>query len=431
MGPRVWDALYLFAFVTAGPIYWIWRALVLRRPLAPVRARLRGPEPLSTPHRSLWIHGVSVGEILAARRLVEELEKANPLHEIVLSVGTRAGFDMARARYPECRVIFAPFDFTWTLRRFFRALRPRALILLELELWPNWLRMAAAAEVPVVVASAKMSATSVARYRKLAAWAPGMLEAVAAFGAQSEVHAARLRELGVGSERVVVTGNLKVDNLPVAPSRAAAEGLREELALGDSPVFLAGSTHPKEEEIVLRAWKGLRERFPHLRLILAPRHVDRAEEIRTLVEKEGVTARLRSREGPEDASETVLVVDTMGELMDFFAVADVVFLGGSLVPVGGHNLLEPASQGRPVLFGPHVESMADVAQELIDEKAGWSVTGSVDIIRTASDLFSDPGLRAHAETAAREVVNRRRGATRKTMELLQDILPEPQGATHV
>jgi len=258
-----------------------------------------------------------------------------------------------------------------------------------------------------------------------------MLEAVAAFEAQSEVYAARLREVGIAPERVTVTGNLKVDNLPVAPARAAGEALRGDLGLGDSLVFLAGSTHPKEEQIVLQAWKGLRERFPSVRLILAPRHVDRAEEIRALVEEDGFPVRFRSHGGAADASETVLVVDTMGELMDFFALADVVFLGGSLVPVGGHNLLEPASQGRAVLFGPHVESMEDVAKELIDEKAGWRVAGSVDIMRAASDLFSDPGIRAHAASAAREVVNRRRGATRKTMELLQGILPEPQGATHV
>ncbi len=431
MGPRVWNALYLLAFITVGPVYWIWRVLFLRRPLAPVTARWRGPEPLPPGQRSLWIHGVSVGEILAARSLVAALEKANPAREIVLSVGTRAGFDVARSRYPDSRVVFAPFDFTWTLRRFFGALRPDALVLLELELWPNWLRLAAEARVPVLVASAKMSEASVPRYRRLAAWAPGMLEAIAAFGAQNEVYAARLRDVGIAPERVTVTGNLKVDNLPPSPMKAAGEALRDALSLGDSPVFLAGSTHPGEEEIVLRAWKGLRERFPALRLIIAPRHVDRAGEIRALVEAEGFPVRLRSRVAGEDASETVLVVDTMGELMNFFAAADVVFLGGSLVPVGGHNLLEPAAQGRAVLFGPHVESMEDVAQALIDEKAGWRVAGSVDIIQAASDLFSDPGIRAHAASAAREVVNRRRGATRKTMELLQGILPEPQGATHV
>ncbi len=431
MGPRLWDALYLLAFVTVGPVYWAWRALVLRRPLAPVKARWRAPEPLEEDRRCLWIHGVSVGEILAARRLVADLVEAFPSREVILSVGTRAGFDMARSRYPGHRVIFSPFDFTWVLRRFFQALRPEVIVLLELEFWPNWLRAAAAHDVPVVVASAKMSARSVPRYRKLSALAPGMLEAIVAFGAQGEVHARRLRDLGIASDRVTVTGNLKVDNLPLRPTESVGAALRAELGLRDSLVFLAGSTHPKEEEIILRAWEGLRERFPGLRLVLAPRHVERGEEIRVLVEQAGFSARLRSQRGAENASEAVLVVDTMGELMDFFAAADVVFLGGSLVPVGGHNLLEPASQGCPVLFGPSVESMEDVAKELIAEKAGWRVEGSVDIMRAASDLFSDPGTRGRAASAALEVVNRRRGATRKTMELLQSILPEPQGATHV
>ena len=420
------DFLYLIAMVLAGPVFLLRRALFVRKKLAPMGQRLGGFPRQPKGARTVWIHGVSVGEVLAARGLVAGLEGDASGTQVVISTTTPAGFETAQKCFPGRPVFHAPLDLSFAVRRAFDALNPRLLVLMELELWPNLLAIAAERGVPVVVANAKMSERSLRGYRRLLRFLPHFLDPVRAFGAQGVEHAARIRALGVPEDRIRVTGSVKVDNLPKAPMVDAGREFRELLGLGEDPVLLAGSLHPGEDEPLLEAYGELLRREPRLRLVLAPRHLERIEGLERLARAHGHAVLRRSSlpAAGQASSRALILVDTMGELARLFVAADLVFLGGSLVPVGGHNLFEPAAQGKPVLFGPYVHTVKEAALELIAAGGGFQVTGKGDIIRHSAALLGDPSALAAAGRAARSIVDRHRGATERTIALLREVMVE-------
>ena len=392
-----------------------------------------GALPPGAPTRPVWIHAVSVGEVKASRALVRELQGRFPALPIVLSTATATGRRTARAAFPDLYVFPAPLDLAFVVRRVLRCLDPRLLVLVELEAWPALLRAADERGVPIALVNGRISERSHRRYRRLA-WLLPEFDRIALAAAQEPRYAERLRGLGLPAERVHVTGNLKHDLLP-EPAAAGSARLALETGLDASlPVFVAGSTHPGEERAALDAWRAAGG--PEAcRLVIVPRHVERSREIARRIEREGAMV-IRRSEGPDGAGTgegpctgAVLLVDTMGELEAFFGLADVVFLGGSLVPVGGHNVLEPALAGRPVLVGPHLESCR-VEAEVLRAGGGLRIVADArELGEVLAGLLADDGARREMGRRARAAAASLRGAAAANVDLLaqQGMLAGPGG----
>jgi len=384
------------------------------RPWAQRRGRLGPGLP---PAPCCWIHAVSVGEASAAVPLVEAIARRWPQLSIVMTTVTPTGARIVTERVG--RLVthrYFPVDLPGPVRRALDAVRPRFFIGLETELWPNFFRALASRGIPVMIVNGRISDRSFRRYRLVRGLMTRMLSRVTVFGMQSEEDARRIIALGALPERVVVTGTLKAD-LPAQP------GGRDpiwERALGDTRlVLIAGSTHPGEETAVLDAYQRLRARFPNVRLVLAPRHPSRADEVERLVRELGLPAVRRSAlSGPADG-QAVIILDTIGELADLYEIADVVFVGGSLVPTGGHNMLEPAQRRKPVLFGPHTGNFRESAELLLAAGGAVVVKDALDLAREAERLLEDGPARCAMGEAAFAAVSTRQGAVARTLTLIE------------
>ncbi|GJM20365.1 MAG: 3-deoxy-D-manno-octulosonic acid transferase [Planctomycetota bacterium] len=413
-------ALAVHVVLVLATLPWLVRCLrdprqarwMLRR-FRPLREAVEGPAPI-------WIHAVSVGEVKAARGLVAALAASVPDIPIVLSTGTATGFETASKQFPDRLVFPAALDLPWVVRALVRRLRPRMQILMELEVWPALMRALDEAQVPQVILNGRVSEGSFRTYRRMAWWLPewDRLDLVAT---QNEVYRDRLLALGVPADRVSVTGNLKHD-LTDGPERQAVDALAAELGVnGELPVFVAGSTHEGEDLPVVRAWLAAGGGEVS-RLLLVPRHLERMREIERGLRKLGVPAQRRSELHAGAASVdpgSVLLVDSMGELETLFGLADLVFLGGSLVPVGGHNVLEPAASGCPQLVGPHLESCRKDAECLAQEGALRVVADEAALGRELLALLHDPEERSRMGKAAAQALSKLRGATRQNLELMR------------
>lgn len=398
-----------------------------------IRRVWRGGHPLALGERfgfvplrpgppRLWVHAVSVGEAMAAIPLVRALKRRWPETEIVVSTVTGTGARVARDRLPEASALITfPLDFSSAVRRAVARIEPRGFIALETELWPNLLRTLARRGIPAVVVNGRISDRSYRRYRLVRRLFRRTLGEVAGFGMQSEEDARRIIALGASPERVVVTGNLKME------AAGAGEGTerlwRRLLHLTDAePVWIAGSTHRGEEEQVLEAYTRLRREVGRLSLILAPRHPERVGEIEALLTRHGLRGVRRTRlsGGREAGLEApVILLDTVGELASLYTVADVIFIGGSLVPAGGHNMIEPASMGKPVVFGTHVENFREVAALLLEAGGAIQVRGRDELTEAVRRLLLEPEERQRRGAAAQEAVRAQQGAAARTLELLE------------
>jgi 3-deoxy-D-manno-octulosonic-acid transferase len=371
-------------------------------------------------HGGIWVHAVSVGEVQAAALLIEALQARQPHSAITLSCATASARLRALALLPGVDVCYAPYDLPGSVRRCFARLAPRLLIVLETELWPNLLHQAQHSGVPVLIASARVSARSARIYQRL----PGLLRAALAtnvwVGAQSDADAQRFAALGVPPERLWVVGNIKFDRTPPPGQHERGAQLRSRYAAGRA-VWAAGSTHPGEEQIVLEAHRLLLGQQPRVLLILAPRHPQRFDAAAAAVAAQGFACLRRSGGAPE-ADCQVLLLDTLGELANFYAAADVAFVGGSLVPVGGHNLLEPAALGLPVLSGPQQFSSPEVARVLRAQGALTIVHDAPELAAALTSLLADPQARAQQAAAGRAAIEANRGALARLLGLI-DRLP--------
>ncbi|HET8946914.1 MAG TPA: glycosyltransferase N-terminal domain-containing protein [Candidatus Polarisedimenticolia bacterium] len=445
------DALYgaalRLAWVASIP-YQIVMAALLGRPAVPWRERLgRAPQLSSLPPGALWVHAVSFGEVRLAHAVIAALRARLPL-PVVLTTTTGTGRALAerwrRERSPGAAdaVAAPPLDLPGPIGRFLDAARPRALVLVETELWPNLLRLAPARGVPVVVVNGRVSPRGFARLQRARSlFAPGMA-AIHLVAAQSEEDAARFVVLGVPAERVKTTGNIKFD-LPVP--EAAGDPVRRRLALGDgATVFVAGSTARAEAKPVAEAFAALRAASPGAILVIAPRHPEDVAPARRLLERPGWRVRLWSafegsgdparavsaedlarRASGADPAYDVVVVDTMGVLPSLYACATVAFVGGSLVTRGGQNLLEPAAAGVPVLFGPHVDTVRFAAEALLASGGGFQVADGAALAAEVLRLAGDAGARSAAGARARDTVKRNRGALDWTVALVAGAIGNP------
>lgn len=372
---------------------------------------------------SLWLHAVSLGEVAASAELVRVLRARHPGVPFVLSTSTPTGRARARALFgSEVDVRFLPYDTPGAVRRFLDRIRPRVAIILETELWPNLIRGCARRGVPVVIASARLSAKSVSRYRRLGGLFRETLAASTLIAAQSRADAERFISVGADPDRTQVVGNVKFDVEPDDSIRAKGRELRSRY-LGARPVWVAGSTHAGEEEQVLAAHAELRREVPDLLLLLVPRHPQRFESVAALLQRAGVRFDRRSRAGSVRPDAEVLLVDSVGELTVLYAAADAAFVGGSLVPVGGHNLLEPAVLGVPVITGPHTENARDIARSLIERGGAVEAADARALAGAMKRLLRDPAARAQAVRSAQEFVDAHRGAAERLADLIDRLIP--------
>lgn len=398
----------------------VWRAGY------PVAAGQRlGFVPVAPGGDRFWVHAVSVGEVMAAVPLVQALRTRWPGTEVVVSTVTATGERVARARLPEAALAFAfPIDLVSATRRAVRRVRPRCFIALETELWPNLLRTLAGAGIPAVLANGRISDRSYGRYRLVRRLFRRVLDDVALFAMQSEEDARRIISLGARPERVVVTGNLKME--APAGEQGADRLWRRLLRLGPEPVWVAGSTHRGEETQILEAFVALRQGDGSLRLIMAPRHPERVEEVEALVRARGLRPARRSQPG-SDGPGDVILLDTVGELAALYAVADVIFVGGSLVPVGGHNVIEPALHAKPVVFGPHMTNFRDAAALLLGAGGAIQVRDATELASALRGLLADAGARRARGAAAWTAVRAHQGACQRTVAALEALLERGTG----
>jgi 3-deoxy-D-manno-octulosonic-acid transferase len=369
------------------------------------------------PPGGVWVHGASVGEILAALRLVDALRASG--RAVVASTTTATGRAVLARTRPDLPRCYAPLDHPWSAGAALARIAPAALVLVETELWPSWVAAASRRKIPVVVVSGRISERSLPRYQRLAPLLHGTFERLAAVGARSDADAARFAALGVAPDRIAVTGDLKLE-APDATPAPAAELTR---LFSATPYWVAASTRPGEEEAVLVAHAAAQQADRASALVLAPRHPERSDEVARLLGARGVAWRRRSDPNtvPLAAGE-VLLLDSLGELPALFAGARFAFVGGTLVPIGGHNLLEPAYAGRGVLFGPHVEKVREAAALLLGCGGARSVADAGSLATAVVAWLADPEQADACGAAARRELSRHRGAAERSCALVERVL---------
>lgn len=378
----------------------------------------------------LWVHAVSVGETLAAAPLVNAWRKANPGKPVFISTMTPTGSARVHALWgDQVQHAYAPYDLPWAWALFLRRVQPQSLVIMETELWPNMIHAARVRGIPVLLANARLSARSARGYGRAGWLARPMLAELSHIAAQDEATASRFRELGVPEERISMTGSLKFDITPPADIESRAHQLHVDWHLAHRLVIVAASTHSGEDIPVLTAFAAIRARHKHALLILVPRHPERFENVATLIRQKKFSLARRSRSEPVTDDVAVVLGDTMGELMLWYALADIAFVGGSLVPVGGHNVLEPMALDVPTISGPYVFNFQSITDELVAAGALQLVEAG-DISRICNVLLDHPELANTQVVAARSVLQGNRGALQRQLDLIASLSAHESAPAH-
>ena len=429
------DLLYNILMLTAAVVglpFFAFRFIRERR----FRERLRqnlGFFPAETLTRvvgrsPVWFQAASVGEVVAASSIIREFKRQLPDIPVLISSGTISGYDMAQRIIPEAdAVIFYPPDLPGMPDRIVGKILPRAYVPVETELWPNFIRSARKRSIPVIMVNGRIGERSVEHYRQMRRMFTKMLDTVVRFCMQSTVDAQYVIQLGADPHKVIVTGNTKYDQNYSQVTTEEKKALRQELGLLESiPVLIAGSTHRGEEEILLEVLRQIQGRYPIVKMILAPRDVPRSGGIVELVRRAGFVAELRSQmsslTSEQRAEVRVVVLDSIGELGRFYSLADLVFVGGSLVSHGGHNILEPAAQGKPILVGPHMFNFRDTYALFSKRNACVTVLDGQELAQKILDLLQDKQAAEQMGREAAEIVAENQGAAVRTVEHLRQII---------
>lgn len=421
--------LGLALWLLLGTPVWLLQMLRHGKHRAGWRARLGNvPEQLRR-HRApiFWVHAVSVGEVLAVSGLVAQLRERHPRARVVVSTVTDTGQKLARQRFGAENVFYFPLDFAFAVRPYLQALRPRLVVIAETEFWPNFLRLAREGGARVAVVNARISDRSFPGYRRLRRWLPRVLQNVDLLLAQTDQDRERLLAIGAPAERTRVAGNLKFDaSLPQPP--AIVQQLQSAIALAEaSPVIVAGSTMEGEEPLLLRAFETVLALHPRAVMILAPRHPERFNHVASMISDLGIRFWRRSEWQPSRSiAGRVFLLDTIGELASLYALATVAFVGGSLVERGGHNILEAAQYGVPVLVGPHTENFRDIVNLFLQAGAA-RVVGPAELPLVLRELVENEAERKLMGMRALETLQAHRGATERTLRALEELLSDAIG----
>jgi len=421
--------LYTLLFTFLAPIYLLrlyWRGL--RAPAY----RERWPERFgifsgSGRRHGIWVHAVSVGEVLAIAQLVRRLLEHYPGLPILITTATPTGAERVRALFgDEVEHRYAPIDLPWVVCRFLGAYRPRLLVLVETEIWPNLIHHAHCDGVPILLANARLSPRSAAGYRRVASLTREALRKIDLIAPHGEADGERFLALGARPGGVEVIGSIKFDVHLPASLRERADVMRREWG-GQRPVWLAASTHEGEEELLLQAHAKIRRRVKDALLILVPRHPERFERVAQLVEEMGFPLVRRSEQRPCDEETAVFLGDSMGELTLFMGASDLAFIGGSLVPHGGHNILEAAAQGVAVIYGPHMFNFSEIGELFLQQGAAVQVDSVGALAEQAARWLGDASERSRIGEAGRELVDQNRGAMARLIGLVERLLDTPAG----
>lgn len=376
-----------------------------------------------TPNYTIWFHAVSVGETKAALPLVQRLKEKYPGVKVVFSTVTATGNAVAAKEGSEWidSLIYFPLDFHWVVNRLVRKLKPKVFVVIEKEIWPNILKVFKKNKVPVMVVNGSISDRSFKRYRMFGFFFKRIFKDISYFLAQTKKDGDKVITLGIEPARVAATGNIKFDIEPPHWNPLERDALLQGLNItADDRILVAGSTHEGEEEIILDVFKRLKQEFPELRLILAPRHPERFNEVERLIKGMGFSMIRRSVITPN--SYEVILLDTIGELCNFYSIATIAFVGGTLVDIGGHNLLEPAFYKRPVLYGPYLKSYVEMAGMLEAAGGGIRVQNGEEFFDKAKQLLTDEVYRQNAGDAAYSVIDANKGATDKCLKILEGFM---------
>ena len=434
----LYSLLILIVGALASP-YLVYQALRYKKYIGSLRQRM-GYLPVSfnlDAEDSIWIHAVSVGETMTVRALIADLKRRYPNLRIFLSTTTMAGQQVAKRNVQEVDAVFYfPFDLTFIVRRTLRLVKPRLFVMMETELWPNMLRQCKRMGVATVMVNGRISSRSYPRYKLVRPFFRKVLADVDRFCMQSEESARRVIQMGAEASHVVVTGSLKFDSVDKPVTAALERGqnrvLRYFRMSSGRPVIVAGSTMRDEEQQMLQTYRQLKASVSNLLLVLAPRHPERFNEVAQLARDQAFVT-VRRTDLPIDAEPRgeVIVLDTIGELAQVYQIATAVFVGGSLMDGGGHNILEPAVYGKPIVFGPSMHNFKEIAEAFLAHDAAVQVSGQRDLEEALLALLTDPVRRARLGAAARALVESNRGAKDKTLAVIAQLLPLRGGAMGV
>ncbi len=421
---QLYSALLAAGLLLSLP-YWIFQMLRHGKYRSGFSQRLGSVPPelvRSSPRPTIWFHAVSVGEVLAISGLVEHIRLHWPGHRVVVSTTTDTGQKLARTRFGDANVFYFPIDLDFAIRPYLEALRPQLVVIAETEFWPNFLRLAKRSGARIAVVNARISDRSFPGYQRLRWWLPKVIGNVDLFLAQTWEDRKRLIGIGAREDRVEVTGNLKFDINPPPPPPVVAS-LRESFRnTGASPILVCGSTVDEEEErMLLQAFQSIQASHPRAVMILAPRHPERFPEVAALLESLGVHFWRRSLWSGEPIPGGVILLDTIGELAAIYGLADIAFVGGSLVPRGGHNIIEPARHGVAIVVGNHTENFRDIIW-LFQTKDALRIVGPAELPLVLMELISNDAERRALGQRAAETLQSQAGATEKTFVALEKLL---------
>jgi 3-deoxy-D-manno-octulosonic-acid transferase len=430
----LYSALLTFFLLLTLP-YWLlqmlrhgkYRAGLLQR-FGAVPAFLAGRDKKHGEKPAIWVHAVSVGEVVASSAVIATLRQKFPSHRVLVSTTTNTGQKLAAQRFGAENVFYFPLDFAFSIRPYLEALRPELVVVAETEFWPNFLRLAKRSGARIAIINCRISDRSLPGYKRFRFWLPKLLEKTLAnvdlFLAQTEEDRQRLIEIGAAESKISVAGNLKFDVAP-PPSPAIVESLRDSFSRTSAgPILVCGSTLEEEEGLLLSSFRNILANHPKAVMILAPRHPERFPEVASLVEKLGFPMSRRSLWSGEPLAGSVFLIDTIGELAALYSLATVAFVGGSLVPRGGHNILEPALYGVPIVTGNHYENFRDVVNFFAHRNA-VCVVGVAELPLVFMELIGNDKERAILGRNALLALESQRGATDRTMSALLQLMGVP------